>query len=118
GAANAQPFLDSQYISRNMYRGNGSATDKGYLGYNTHNQFLESLLKNGIPGVIVFLAIFVGLLSMAWQKRKGGRLFILLLLLTYACIESVLETQYGIILFTFFPCLIYFADDEPTFERK
>ena len=115
GVSNAQPQLDSQYTLRNMYLGEPARGDKGYLGYNTHNQFLESLLKNGIPGLLAFLFIFVVLLIITWQYRHSGLIFILLLLLMYACIESVFETQYGIILFTLFPSIICSIKREPTF---
>ena len=106
GPAKAQSLLDREYTTRNMYLGEPSRGDKGYLGYNTHNQFLESLLKHGIPGLLFFLFIFVVLLGIAWQNRKTGAFFIVFILLLYACIESVFETQYGIILFTLFPAFI------------
>ncbi len=106
GAAKAQALLDDQYISRNMYVGEPARGDKGYLGFNTHNQFLESLLKNGIPGAIVFLVIILAFIQMGWKKRRTGYIFIFLLLLIYSLIESVFETQYGQVLFTFFPVLL------------
>ncbi len=109
GPDRAQQWLNQQYVSRNMYTGNGRS-DKGYTGYNTHNQFLESLLKNGIPGLLAFTLLCIALLVLAFQKRNYGRLFILASLAAYAFVESVLETQYGIILFTFFPAFLYQDD--------
>lgn len=107
GDANAQRFLDKEYISKNMYAGDPSTGRKGYPGYNTHNQFLESLLRYGIPGLLVFSFVFAALIRLAWQKKQREAAFIIVLLLVYALIESVFETQYGIILLTFFPLFLW-----------
>ena len=115
GVTSAQPLLDKQYLSRNMYAGNASEGKRGYPGYNTHNQFLESLLKLGIPGLALFAFICFTLVLMVKKKRNWGGRFVILLLLAYALVESVLETQYGIVLFSFFPSFIYLARREPTF---
>lgn len=106
GAGNAQQLLDQKYISKNMYRGIPGTADTGYLIYNTHNQLLESLLKNGIPGAVFFLLICFSLLQMAWKNKNQILRFTILLLFFYAFTESILETQYGILIFTFFPLFL------------
>ncbi len=110
GSLNAQKLLDEKYISTHMYIGEPSRGDKGFLGLNTHNQLLASYLKNGIPGIIVFLFILSILIVIAWQQRKSGYLFIFLLLIIYSFVESVLETQYALFLFTFFPVFLLQED--------
>ncbi|HYM95224.1 MAG TPA: O-antigen ligase family protein [Chitinophagaceae bacterium] len=102
----AQSFLDSVYISKNMYAGDPKKGTQGYLVYNTHNQFLESLLQTGIIGLVSFMAIFFFLVRIMWQKRKREASFIIFLVLIFCFSESLLETQYGIILITFFPLFI------------
>lgn len=109
GAGNSQPLLVQKYISKTMYGGVPGTADKGYLLYNTHNQLLESLLKNGIPGMLLFLFICFALLRLAWQKKKQVLSFTVLLLVLYSGTESILETQYGILIFTFFP--LFYAQD-------
>ncbi len=106
GAGNAQLLLNKKYISRNMYHGKPGTDDIGYLIYNTHNQLLESLLKNGIPGAVLFLLICFALLQIAWRNKNNIVRFTILLLLFHAFTESVLETQYGILIFTFFPLFL------------
>ena len=106
GAGNSQDILIQKYISKNMYRGKTGTADTGYLLYNTHNQLLESLLKNGIPGAVLFLLICFALLQMARRNKNNMVRFIVLLLLFFAFTESVLETQYGILIFTFFPLFL------------
>lgn len=104
--ANAQTFLNEQYIEKDMYIGEPARGDIGYRAFNTHNQILETLLRNGIPGVVFLLFIFFTLIKMIWQKKQRSIAFILILLLAYANIESILETQYGLIIFTFFPVFL------------
>jgi O-antigen ligase len=106
GAGNAQELLNKKYISKNMYRGKPGTDDRGYLLYNTHNQLLESLLKNGIPGAVLFLFICFALLQIAWRNKNTIVRFTILLLFFYAFTESVLETQYGILIFSFFPLFL------------
>lgn len=103
----AQSYLDEAYISKHMYTGDGKAS-RGLLGYNTHNQFLEALLQTGIVGLFLFLLIASCLVRRAWKIIHTGYVFILLLLLAWLFSESVLETQYGIVIFTFFP--LFFAN--------
>lgn len=102
----AQDLLNKKFISKNMYTGDLSKGTRGYLIYNTHNQFLETLLQNGIIGLIVLLATCFSLVKMAAQKKDRMLNFIILLLIAWLFTESAFETQYGIIIFTFFPLLI------------
>ena len=102
----AQDFLNKKYISKNMYSGEPERGDRGYLIYNTHNQFLETLLQNGIIGLFVLLVICFSLVKMTVHKKNRTTSFIVLLLLAWLFTESVFETQYGIIIFTFFPLFV------------
>jgi O-antigen ligase len=106
--ADAQAFLDQKYISKKMYTGDPEKGTTGYLGYNTHNQFLETLLQCGITGLIALLAVCASLVRIAVKKRKRLVSFVVLLLLTWLFSESVLETQFGIMIFTFFPLFLSF----------
>ncbi len=106
GPGNAQHFLDQKYISTNMYIGDRARGDHGFLGYNTHNQFLETLLKTGVPGLVALLFICIALIKIARQKKKRELSFIIALLLTWLFTESVLERQYGIVIMTFFPLFL------------
>ncbi len=102
----AQSFLDKKYISKNIYTGNPATGDRGFLGYNTHNQLLEALLQNGIAGSLIFVIICFALIQMAWQKRSRILSFTVILLLAFSLNESVFERQYTIMIFTFFPLFI------------
>jgi O-antigen ligase len=107
GPGHAQYLLDQKYISSNMYIGEPERGDRGFLGYNTHNQFLESLLKTGISGPIALLFICITLIKWAWQKRKRQTSFITALFIVWLFTEAVLERQYGIQIFIFFPLFLW-----------
>ncbi len=103
----AQDMLNAKYRKLNMFTGGLPDNRKGYLNYHTHNQFLQSLLETGIPGLAAFILMCIGLLQLA--KKSGNRSLIVLtiLLLCYCFADAVLKTQYGIILFIFFPLFIF-----------
>ena len=107
--ADAQHFLDQKYISTNMYIGEPGRGDRGFLGYNTHNQFFESLLQTGVAGLSAFVLICIGLIKMAADIRKPELSVVVALLLFYALNESVFETQYGLMIFLFFPLFLYLS---------
>jgi len=102
----AQTLLTKKYLSKNMYAGDPAKGDRGYLIYNTHNQFLETLLQNGIIGLIVLLLICFSLFKMMIQEKNRIASVSILLLLAWLFTESVFETQYGIVIFTFFPLFL------------
>jgi O-antigen ligase len=104
----AQFFLDQKYISANMYTGDNAGG--GFLHYNTHNQFLVAMLQTGIIGLSVLLVICFSLIKMAWLKKSMKISFIIMLLLAWLFTESAFETQYGILIFTFFP--LFIPDDK------
>ena len=105
----AQPLLDKKYTGTHMYIGDGISADRGFLGYNTHNQFLESVLRSGIPGLLVFILVCFTLILMAFRRKNNELSFIVLILIAYCFNESVFETQYGITLFTFLPLFLYYG---------
>jgi O-antigen ligase len=106
---NAQEKLDSKYLSKDMYSGTVERQERGFLGYNTHNQFLESTLHLGILGLVVFLAMIAGLIQMCIKGRSIQLSFSVMMLIAFCFTESVLETQYGLVIFTFFPIFYYYS---------
>ena len=106
---NAQESLDKKYISAHMYIGDGNSADRGYLGYNTHNQFLESLLQSGIIGLLAFILVCFSMIQLAIRRKSRELTITVIILIAYCFNESVFQTQYGITLFTFFPLFLYYG---------
>ena len=89
-----------------MYTGEAGRNDHGFIGYHTHNQFLQVLLEIGIVGLLIFLFIAWSLIQIARKdKNENVRLFVLLILL-YCFTDAPFETQYCLVLFTFFPLFL------------
>ena len=109
--ANAQPLLIQKYLSVHMFAGVPGTANHGYLGYNTHNQFLESFLQSGLIGLITFLGICFAMVRMAVQQKSRPLSAIVILLIAYSFTESVLETQFGLLIFLFLP--LFFAPHHP-----
>ena len=102
GIGNRQTVLNSYYEHYGVYTGNPDLGDKGYLGYNFHNQYLEVMVGTGIPGLLILLLIIIFIFT--FEKNK--LLFPLIAYVTvvlFFITESVLERQAGIVFF----CLIW-----------
>jgi O-antigen ligase len=110
GAGYSQTLLDKKYSEKGMYTGSPERKDRGYLGYNTHNQFLQSLLQNGLPGLLLFVALCYFLVRLARQQKNRLAGWVTALVLLYSLSESVSETQYGILLFLFLPLFLIQED--------
>ena len=108
----AQHYLNQKYIAKNMYIGTVERGDKGFIGYNTHDQFLESLLETGLIGCLLFLLICWSLIKMARERKNTELTFVTILLLVYSFSESVFETQYSIFIFLFFPLFFYLTKEK------
>jgi O-antigen ligase len=103
GIGSKQILLNKKYKQYGIYTGNPDLGDTGYLNYNYHNQYLETLAGTGITGLILlFLIIFY---IFAQNRRK---LFfpsiVFLLIILFFIFESVLDRQVGIVFF----CLAWF----------
>ncbi len=106
----AQTYLNEKYLSKNMYSGNPLKGTRGYLIYNAHNQFLQTILQTGIIGFLILIVICSCMVKMAMKHKGRLAIFITLILLAWLFTESAFETQYGIVIFTFFPMFLSAAD--------
>jgi hypothetical protein len=102
GMVNAQPLLNEKIVGHGMYLGTGIGTDTGYLNYNFHNQFLETLVRQGIPGLMLLIWILVIPVIKSRQGDQTDWLFWLIMPALFMT-ESVLERQAGIVFF----CLVH-----------
>lgn len=68
--------------------------------YNTHNQYINELLRGGILGLIIFT--FPQLFNLFWGFKRVDKTFNLLLLisiLSFCMVENILERQIGVYLY-------------------
>jgi O-antigen ligase len=109
----AQDMLDNKYRQLNMFTGGSPGNKNGYLVYHTHNQFLQALLETGIPGLLAFILICAGMIQLAVKSGNRSMIVLTVLLLCYCFSDAVLKTQYGIIIFVFFPLFLYKGQENP-----
>jgi hypothetical protein len=105
----AQSYLDRKYIATNMYTGIPGTEKHGFLGYHTHNQFLQVTLENGLSALLVLLFMCYAFILMAREWKREELRWIIALLFIYCFTDVPLNTQYGIVLFAFFPVFFYLA---------
>ena len=74
--------------------------------YNAHNQYLQILVETGIVGLLLFIAYLIWCLRLAIRSRNHLYLVFLLLWMVNITTESMLETQSGVVFFSFFNVLL------------
>jgi O-antigen ligase len=97
-----QDLLDQKIIDYHLYQGN-SEGDRGYLGYNFHNQYMEEWVGGGLTGLLLFFACLAAMARLI-QKDTAGRQMLFVFLVLFLT-ESVLLRQYGVVSFALFLCL-------------
>ena len=93
GTGDVQTYLDGLYTKNTLY---------GYLGYDTHNEWIFTWLQLGLPGIIVVGFLFVKFLRDAYFRRDLKFMIFLLITLAFSQSESILESNKGIVFFVLF----------------
>ena len=109
----SQDWLDKKYVAANMYIGNPADGPhrkiRGYIGYNFHDQYLETLVRSGLIGLASLLAIFILLFAGARRLNTREGWFVVLTLAVFFIPEAPLTMQHGVFLFSFFPLLLLYG---------
>lgn len=100
-----------------QYRKDGNAVSLE-REYNSHNQFVDTMVVTGIVGLALMLSFFVVPAVLAVRQRRFNIVFALFLFMIFfnALFESVFERQAGIMFFVLFFTL--FFNSEFVAERK
>lgn len=109
GPADAQNELVKKYLEMDMYPGDPGRGDIGFLGYNCHNQFLQTSLQSGIIGLVVLIFWCYAMIRKTIRVKKGLLSTLIIMLFAFFFIESVFERQYGVLIACFFPLLYMYA---------
>jgi O-antigen ligase len=102
----AQQLLNEKFIKAKMYTGDPQKKDTGLLNYNFHNQFLQTFVESGMTGLLALLFNFALLFVLAVKRNSVNAVCALFLLLIFFLTESVLERQYGVFIYAFFPLFL------------
>jgi len=103
---NNQVYLNGKIRTYHLYTGDPNKGTTGYLNYEYHNQYMETLVGCGLIG----LGLLLSILTIAF---RSAILFKNSLLLSYLFVfsicfltEALLEMEIGVVSFTFFTCLL------------
>lgn len=102
GIGDVQDAMNETIIKHNVYHGNPQLGDHGFLGYNFHNQFVETWVQLGFIGVILWLLLLRQGISLKVFDWSHPYLYLMLAILAFSMIESLLERQHGIVFFALF----------------
>jgi len=112
-------------IEKNFYTGVGSGNSvealqvefekidyqKGIVGkFNTHNQFIETLLENGVFVFTFLIILFLFYFYVAIQSKSIYFLSFLILTLAYMLVESIFKSQTSFVAFVLFCTTFYKLD--------
>ena len=101
GTGDYMPYLVDAFKERGFYR----AIDKGY---NTHCEYIETLLQTGLVGLVILL--FVLLAPMVASLRRNGRnltaVLVIIVILSMNLYEAMLNRQMGVQLIALVYCLL------------
>ncbi len=103
---NNQNLLNQKIVDYHLYTGDTKAGNTGYLNYEYHNQYMETLVGCGLIG----LSILIALLFVAYKNGRQNKHTLLMVYTSIFSIcfltESMLEMEIGIVSFTLFLSLL------------
>ncbi len=86
----------------------------GYTeGYHSHNQFLETTLMTGLPGLVLFTGMLVLVFFRAFRFRNLPLLLMAVHFLLQSLIGSPFEVQQELVFFMFFIFFFYYHPPSP-----
>ncbi len=68
---------------------------------NAHNQYLQTFLATGVPGLFFLLAMMIYPIFLSWKSKNYVYLLIILMMLIPMLTETMLATSHGILFFAF-----------------
>lgn len=105
----SQDLLNQKYVKANMYLGAPGRKGRGFWDYNFHDQFVETLVRTGLVGLVILLAIFWLQIDIVRRWRTSQAFFTILILGAFFIAQSPLTLQTGVFLFAFFPMLLLYS---------
>lgn len=105
GTGDASEELKREYASHNYPEGY-------YADMNAHNQFLEILLENGIPGLVLFLLIIGYIVHISLTDKNYILQVFTIGMVIFFIFESMLNRMSGIMFFPLFTFLLLHLKQE------
>lgn len=100
GTGDVTPVLLKKYREHNIVM----AEEREY---NSHNQYLQTYVAIGLPGIIVLLSCFAAALWIAYRKKNQLYLIFIVVFAFNILVESMLERQAGVVMYSFFNAFLF-----------
>lgn len=104
GTGDVQDYIDSLFVL-SQYQ------ITGYLGWNSHNQWIYTLVQLGVLGIISMLLLFLYPLFMSLRNSNVKFLIFLISSLAFSLTEAIFEVNKGIVFFVLFLTLFAAAEN-------
>ena len=105
GLNNGQELLNKKYKEYKMYTGKPWEEKGGYLSYNFHNQYTQTLIEMGIIGFLFLIYIYYSLFIIGLKTNNFLLFTIIFTFILIMFTESILVRQKGIVTFVLFPLI-------------
>lgn len=92
GTGDTQDYLDALYTDPRYNR-------HGYVGWDTHNEWVFTFVQSGLLGVAVWVVLFAVYFRRGWKAADTRLLLFLLVTFFFSLSESILESNKGIVFF-------------------
>lgn len=112
GTGDIQDELNKEYL----LSGNKNITIENNL--NTHNQFLEVILENGLVGLILFVSIFGVMFYISVSEKNIIYTMFLIIVLISFLFETMLNRLAGVSFFSLFSFLLIYTGPNESISTK
>lgn len=103
GAGDSYDELEKVYYQKNYKYGYSDHQDP-------HNEYLNTLVSLGLPGLGLLLATFALSLYLGWKRSDPVHVSFILIFAVSCLLESMLSQQKGIVLFSLFNSMLVFKE--------
>ncbi|WP_094571411.1 O-antigen ligase family protein [Mucilaginibacter xinganensis] len=111
GTGSELPLLHEKFFNSKLYN--------SFLNnLNAHNQYLSFLIKSGIIGLIIYIAVLAFGLKLSFQNRDLLFITFLLIITTVSFSENLLDVDKGIFYYAFFYAFFIFSTQVPKLNSK
>ncbi|MCF6222607.1 MAG: oligosaccharide repeat unit polymerase [Flavobacteriaceae bacterium] len=110
GLGNGQELLNNKYKDYKLYTGKPWEEKGGFLKYNFHNQYSQTLIELGVIGFLLLIYILYNIISISKNNKYFLAFYVIFIFILVMFTESILERQKGIMFFVVFPLIAIKVD--------
>lgn len=105
GTGDAQDYIDSLYRLPQYQI-------TGYIGWNSHNQWVSLLVQLGVLGIVGLFLVFFYAVRKSQKENNLYSLISILIIFVFSITESILEVNKGIVFFALFFAVLAASERE------